>query len=94
MQVNVNNLTSPRTGNPVANQFEIRVGDAIYFQSYRTMIAKKEGGVITLDSNALDYSRTTSKYLYQFLGMDRKEILKDIKCGIIKEEDLNESIWR
>ena len=76
-------------GNPVPNQFEIRdnVRKVRIFQSYKTIIAKVytscEGMItnkIVLDSKALHYSTTTSKYLYMFLNMSKKEILanKDI----------------
>ena len=87
MKVSMQNMISNR-GNAIANQFEIYVDGAKYFQSYNTIIAKIEKGhKITLDTNALDYSRTTSKYLYLFLDMNRKEILADKD---IKYENLNE----
>ena len=87
MRIHVQNVISNR-GNAIANQFEIYVDGAKYFQSYNTIIAKIEKGhKITLDTNALDYSRTTSKYLYLFLNMNRKEILADKD---IKYENLNE----
>ena len=87
MSVRVQNVISSR-GNAIANQFEIYVDGMKYFQSYNTIIAKiDKGHKITLDTNALDYSRTTSKYLYLFLGMNRKEILMDKD---IKYEDLND----
>ena len=87
MRIHVQNVISNR-GNAIANQFEIYVDGAKYFQSYNTIIAKIEKGhKITLDTNALDYSRTTSKYLYLFLNMNRKEILADKD---IKYENLND----
>ena len=51
----------------VKNQFIIRDKDVIIFQSYNTVIAKKTKTRTILDKKALDYSRTTSKYLYRFL---------------------------
>ena len=86
--MNVQNMTSSK-GNTVPNQFII-VDDkgTIYFQSYQTIIAKKEQGIITLD-NQWDYSRTTSKYLYQFLDSNRKGIENHIKAGIYKLDNLN-----
>ena len=66
MNAKVTNLTSPRTGNPVANQFEITTNKYYIFQSYETIIAKIERGFqgkTTLDKNALDDSKTTLKYL-------------------------------
>ena len=87
MRVNVQNMISNR-GNAIANQFEIQADGVKCFKSYNTIIAKIEKGhKITLDTNALDYSRTTSKYLYLFLNMNRKEILADKD---IKYENLNE----
>ena len=87
MSVRVQNVISSR-GNAIANQFEIYMDGMKYFQSYNTIIAKiDKGHKITLDTNALDYSRTTSKYLYLFLGMNRKEILMDKD---IKYENLND----
>lgn len=79
-KVSVRNMTSPSTGNEVANQFIITIGTAIYFQSYQSVIAKQEYGVPTiLDRNKWDYSRTTSKYRNEFLGMTTAEIKKAIK---------------
>ena len=81
----VENMVSSR-GNYVPNQFIITDDGMEIFQSYETIIAIKDKGKITLDNNALEYSRTTSKYLYLFLGMDRKEIIKD---STIIYKDLN-----
>ena len=72
----VENMVSSR-GNYVPNQFIITDDGREIFQSYETIIAIKDKGKIILDNDALDYSRTTSKYLYLFLGMNRKEIIKD-----------------
>ena len=94
----VENMQSNR-GNLVPNQFIINTKDAIYFQSYRSLIAKvsKRNGKIYLDSYYWDFSRTTSKYLYSFLGefyrygLNKKEIqkLSKEKDSIIKFKDLN-----
>lgn len=62
----VSNLTSPRSGQPVANQFTVTDGDIEYFQSYETVIAKREGGAYTISSYH-NYSSTTSKYFAQWL---------------------------
>lgn len=92
--IEVTQMNSTRTGNPVANQFEIYTNKYIYFQSYRTIIARKQRGFLgktTLDKNYWDYSRTTLKYLKSFLGTNKskKEIEKDIKTGIYKLSNLN-----
>lgn len=103
MKIQVKNMTSPN-GNFVPNQFIIKAGNfenhsyIFYFQSYKTIIAKIDettekigeyGPEITLDTNALNYSRTTSKYLYKFLGMNRKEIMRKIETLDISLRDLN-----
>lgn len=82
-------MTSPRTGNPVANQFVISTEDETIFQSYSTIIAKKTRDGVILDESALDYSKTTSKYLYSFLNMNRKDIQNRIESKTYKVEDLN-----
>ena len=68
----VNNIISSRTGRAVPNQFIIEdgIGETwkAVFQSYDTIIAKIENGELILDINAENYSRTTSKYLYQFIA--------------------------
>lgn len=85
----VSNMVSSK-GNKVANQFIIQDDDCnvSYFQSYNTMIA-----MVSDDGKFIDYqwqySRTTSKYLYQFLGMNRKQIETGIKDGSITVTDLN-----
>lgn len=67
------------SGNKVPNQFIIEdyKNNRTVFQSYETTIAMKTNKGIVLDINALNYSTTTSKYLYLFLNMSRKEILND-----------------
>ena len=93
MNIKVYNLNSPRTGNPVANQYEIITEDDYIFQSYSSIIAKrnKETNKITLDSYYWDYSVTTLKYLKQFLNtnMSKKEIQDAIESGEIKTANLN-----
>jgi len=85
MKVKVYNLESPRSGNAVPNQYEIRVGNKIYFQSYNSIICKIQDGKIYLDSYYWNYSRTTSKYLKLFLD----DFIRDpfnIKDKIAKKE--------
>lgn len=90
-KIKVENMVSPSSGREVANQLVIKVNECIYFQSYKTIIAKKCNGEVTL-STSWDYSRTTLKYLYQFLRdycfffnvRGKKDVEKLIKDGIIK----------
>lgn len=86
----VYNLTSPRSGAPVANQFEIRddVNNTIYFQSYETMIAKKQGYSYTIGDD-WNYSNTTNRYFGQWLrefGWLENEI-KELKKFLTKAND-------
>ena len=85
----VSNLTNKR-GNKVAKQFYIEDGVNSYFQSYETIIAMRDGrGKITIDSNAWNYSRATSKYLSIFLNMSRKECEHLVSTNEIKVANLN-----
>jgi hypothetical protein len=84
----ITNLTSNK-GNKIANQFEIKDGNTIYFQSYDSIIVKIEAGQIYLDPVHWDYSKTTGKYRNQFLGEDKKETEKKIKTGIYILTNLN-----
>ena len=85
----VENMTSAR-GNKVANQFLVTddKGDE-YFQSYRSMIAKKSQGKIYLDEDYWDYSTTTGKYRNDFLGEGIADTRKKIETGEYILMDLN-----
>ena len=76
----VENMTSSQ-GNKVANQFLITDNGNEYFQSYRSMIAKKSQGKIYLDEYYWDYSVTTGKYRNIFLGEGIAETRKKIASG-------------
>jgi hypothetical protein len=90
----VQNMTNAR-GNKIANQFIIKEeenemsGNAVeYFQSYDTVIAKRDkfrAGVekrqVWLDSKYWDYSKTTGKYRNMFLGETKKETEAKLKSG-------------
>jgi hypothetical protein len=86
----VENLISGH-GNAVANQFEIRTAEGVWLQSYETIIAFRDRatGKVTLD-NDWNYSRTTTKYLSQFLnGTNTAEIRTKIESGFFVVADLN-----
>lgn len=87
--IKVSSMTSNNSYREVPNQFIIETDNAIIFQSYNTIIAKKESGKIYLDENKWKYSITTSKYRNQFLGLTTKETEKMIKEGKIELVDLN-----
>ena len=84
----VQNMYSPN-GNKVANQFIITDNGDEYFQSYRSIIAKRSKGKIYLDDYYWDYSRTTGKYRNEFLGEGIAETRKKIASGEYILTDLN-----
>ena len=89
--IKVENMTSPKTGNPVANQFMIRMSNGTtFFQSYDSVIAKvTKSGNVTLDRNTWDYSVTTTKYRNEFLRENTAITRKKIESGEYKLSDLN-----
>lgn len=84
------NLTG-HTGRPVANQFAIICEDGTrYFRSYNSNICRVDkDGTITVDSYYWNYSKTTSKYLAQFLETNIYQIRANEETKIYKMEDLN-----
>ena len=87
----IKNMTSSN-GNKVANHFIVTLPENVtVFQSYNTVIAQNRNGKIVLDSKALDYSATTTKYLKQFLGTNesKKQLQDKIQSGFYQVEDLN-----
>ena len=86
----VYNLTSPRSGREVPNQFEIYHNNERYFQSYQSIICKyTASGALVFDPNFWDYSVTTSKYRNQFTGLSTQETKRRIADGSITFENLN-----
>jgi len=84
----VENMTSTR-GNTVPNQFIITDNGDEYFQSYRSIIAKRSKGKIYLDDYYWDYSVTTGKYRNVFLGEGIAETRKKIASGEYVLTNLN-----
>ena len=73
----VSNLTSPRTGHAMANQFTVTHDGSTYFQSYNSLCAKYDGHSLTLGRD-WDYSVTTMKYLHQWMQKACYFLWKDI----------------
>ena len=77
----------------VKNQFVINEGDCSYFQSYNSIIVKREGygtnEKIWIDEQYWDYSATTGRYRNLFLGEDKKETERKIKSGEYTLANLN-----
>ena len=96
----VKNMTSS-SGNKDANQFIITNHETtgcqlidgtevVFFQSYDSVIVKKcSCGLIELDHDMWDYSRTTGKYRNIFLGETKAETQKKIDSGEYILTDLN-----
>lgn len=80
------NIESPRSGRPVANQFEVimdtAVGRVVLFQSYETPIAitvsHKVNGVLYYIATDKKYSMTTSKYQNIFYKKYGKSIIQQL----------------
>lgn len=90
----VRNLLSEKSGREVANQFVIEDGNKVYFQSYNSVVAKVDNGLmgtVTFGPD-WDYSKTTMKHLNVFLKeyaprfgyMSANEKRKALKEGLIK----------
>lgn len=93
VKVKVEQLTSPKSGRPVANQFLIYTNEGVYFQSYDSVIAFRDtNGQVTLDETYWDYSKTTHKYRNLFLREDTATTKKKINAGIYKLADLNRGV--
>ena len=88
----VENITS-NNGNKIANQFVITDYPYEYFQSYRSMIVKKDYESdqvkIYLDQKYWNYSNTTGKYRNIFLNETIKDTRAKIKSGEYILTDLN-----
>ena len=95
-KISVRNLSSPRTGEPVKNQFCINIPLAgiTRFQSYETtcLVYDRDCSVLTVYPEAFGYSVTTSKYSRAFL---RDEIgLDDSTVDNVRKLAKTESFGR
>lgn len=86
----IENMQSPQTGEPVANQFIISINSVgTFFKSYDSIIALKSLDGVFLDSTYWNYSKTTAKYRSIFLNESTKETQKKIDSGEYTLKDLN-----
>ena len=74
-----------RVINIANNQFEVYTDEGVYFQSYDSVVAfkpsnREEKIRVGID---WDYSRTTMKYVGQFLGQNTAKTRRDIKDEVI-----------
>ena len=67
------------------NQFELYTDEGVYFQSYDSVVAFKPNNSEEKIRVGVgwDYSRTTMKYVGQFLGQNTAKTRKDIKDEVI-----------
>ena len=86
VKVNLDNLRVTALG---VNQYVIKSDGARIFQSYDTIIDIKTDGMVILDKDNWDYSRTTGKYRNKFLNENKEETLKRIEAGRYLLADLN-----
>ena len=74
----IRQMKNEKSERPVANQFTLETSDFLIFQSYETLICaihKESEKLFIFDYlNNLDVSRTTAKYLYQFLSQNNFSI--------------------
>ena len=75
-----------RTGKSVKNQYIIHAPEGRYFQSYAALVAFQSHckGTTLLDSRFWRYSKTTMKYLSQFIGEPMHVITEKAKTGLYK----------
>ena len=84
----MNNLVSNLANNQTI--IENRKTGVKEFHSYSTKIAEVKNGLTFIDLNKWNYSRTTIKYLCQFLGYKNKiEIEAGIQSGDLFLKNLN-----
>ena len=86
-------LRSPRSGEPVRNQYTIKTLEKICFQSYDSLIAvyNTETEKLTLGCN-YDYSVTTSKYLHEWLKTYCWKLYKTLPKGKSLKDTLKKAI--
>lgn len=99
----VRNMTSERSNRAVSNQYVITDGTNTTFQSYDTTICcvHHASAFMTL-TDYWDYSKTTSKYFYQFMEENltnyrpcKKDIIRwlDSRCIPANENYLRTDIY-
>ena len=77
-------------GKAIANQMIVMIDGKRYFQSYNAVICEiDDDGNVYLDPKFWDYSRTTSKYLNKFLGLDSGQVRDYLDQGLYQFKNLN-----
>ena len=75
--IKVSNMSSPRSGRKVHNQFNLTFEHGCGFQSYSSLIGVIHNGQVYL-TDKHDFSSTTSKYCSQWLGYYTEERRKKL----------------
>lgn len=90
----IRQMKNQRSERPVANQFVLETSDFLIFQSYETLICaihKTSETLFIFDYlNNLNVSRTTAKYLCQFLS----QYQFDVKCSNEKLQNSSLPLFR
>lgn len=72
------NLPSIRSLDDYYKHLVVTIGDTEAFYSYDSLIAYKLPNRKIVLTNYWDYSKSTTKYLSQYLGKNKKEIIQAI----------------
>ena len=81
IKMEITKMRSPRSGQPVPNQFDIQVENKRIFKSYESVIVMIRNNKVYLDTEYWDWSNTTGKYRNIFLGENKKDTETKIKSG-------------
>lgn len=84
--VSVENAPSRNGYNTAPNQFIITFENGKVLQSYKSFVAAKVNGRKYV-THKHDYSATTSRFVKEFLGMNKAERLKALDCEEITMVD-------
>ena len=80
-----------RNGSIAKGQYVVTLNDCKVLQSYGSVVAIVfNDGTIYLDTEKLNYSKTTSYYRNKFLDMSQAEVEQKIKDRQIKLMELND----
>lgn len=90
----IKQMKNQKSERPVANQFVLETSEFLIFQSYETLICaihKTTENLFIFDYlNNIDVSRTTAKYLHQFLS----QYNFDVKCANEKLQNSSLPLFR
>lgn len=99
IMMKIENLVNAR-GNKVANQIKVTTNNKTYFQSYNSVVASidRRTGKVQLYKD-WNYSNTTRKHLYKFLGdygyknlYNKKAVEAAIKAGEVSYSEDSPSL--